>query len=834
MSVKPLHYKIRIEPDLQRFRFDGKVEIQIDASDSVREISMNALDLAIWNCRVKTEKEEARCAFSVNPEKETLSVFLPQETAGRLALTIEYEGVINNSMAGFYRSGYTRDGVRKNAAVTQFEENDARRAFPCFDHPAMKASFEIEMVVERGLTAISNNPVSEETEMENGKRLVRFQITPRMSTYLLFFAVGEFEFLEDTGDVLIRLAAAPGMARFGDLALEFSRKALLFSEQYYGIKYPLPKLDVVAISDFAAGAMENWGAITFRENLLLRDPQKTSRAGEERICEVIAHEMAHQWFGDLVTPQEWEYLWLNESFATYFGFGIVDHYHPEWEVWGRFLHDQTDIALERDGLYKTIPIEIPGGGHVVINVSTAPIIYNKGGSILRQIEGFVGSENFKKGLRHYLRKHAYGNATSHDLWEAFEEVSARPVSSMIRNWIEQPGYPIIHAKRQGTALHLTQERFTYLRGETTGEWIIPVSVKLFHRGGGTETVHTIMEKKDAVVPLGEDTTAYFINEGATGFYRVRYGDQENLMELGREVADKRLSPEERWSLQNDLYGLVKRGDTDLEAYLSFLAHFSEEDHFLPLMSIGDHLFHAFVVFEGDGRAKAATAGRVLFEKVLSRIGYDPAPDEEHAVSILREQLLWHSALYGSKEALSFGHSRFDMLREGKGIHPDIMRSAMQIGAFCGGGEVFDWFEKAFSASENEHERINMLLAIGCFQESSMIDRTERFLLEKVPDRNKFMVIGAMAANPYARFGLWEWYLSSLERLEKLHPVHYERVIAALIPWSGLGRKEQVRSFFHDYLKSHEKLRDVIELSLERLEIHSRMRERVSDQRASDQ
>lgn len=824
-ELKPLHYRIHLEPDLNRFRFFGRVEIEVETSAPVHEVPLDAMDLAVWSCRAVIGNDEVTCAFVTDPSKQSLAVLLPSETAGRITLKIEYEGVINNKMAGFYRTRYKREGIEKVAAVTQFEENDARRAFPCFDHPAKKASFDVEIAVEGGLTAISNNPVSEETPLEDGRRLIKFQTTPIMSTYLLFFGVGEFEFIEDPGGVLIRLAAAPGMAGQGDFALEFARKALAFSEEYYGIPYPLPKLDLIAVSDFAAGAMENWGAITFRENLLLRDPEKTSRAGEERICEVIAHEIAHQWFGNLVTPREWEYLWLNESFATYFGFGVVDHYYPEWDLWGRFLNNTTNVAFERDGLNQTIPIEIPGGGDVVINVSTAPIIYNKGGSILRQIEGYVGSDSFREGLRHYLRKHTYDTATSHDLWDSFEKVSAKPVSSMIRSWVEQPGYPMVEVSRDGKVLRLKQDRFTFIPGDHRGEWMIPVAIKLFLKGGNSENLHVLMESRNVTVPMKEDVAAYLINAGQTGFYRVQYTEPENIRELGRRIEEKVLAPEERWSLQNDLYALVKRGDADPVDYLAFLEYFDQEDAFLPLVSISDHLFHAFLVSEEKTRKRAASTGRGLFERVLSKIGHDPASGEEHALSILREQLLWHAAVYGSREAISFGRKRFKTLCEGKGIHPDIMRSTMQVGAFSGGDETFGWFERTFAESGNEHERINILTAMGSFMEPALIRRVLQFVLDRVPDRNKFIVIGAMAANPVAVPGLWEWYLSSLGRLEELHPVHYERVIAAIVPWSGLGREEEVKAFFEEYAKSHEKLRDVIALSLERLEIHSRMRGR---------
>jgi len=530
-EIRPIHYKIHLEPDLSKFQFTGKLELRLEVSVPASEVSLNILDLAIWKCTLMSEGLGEACGFSVDPRKEGLRIFFPRHVSGEVFLVIDYIGEINNRMAGFYRSRYMRDGKERYAAVTQFEESDARRAFPCFDHPAMKATFEVEMIMDGGLTAISNTDIAEEKLLADGRELVRFERTPRMSTYLVFFGAGEFEFIQDPGEVLIRVAAMPGKAQQGKYSLEFLRKALTYCEEYYGIKYPLSKLDLIAVADFAFGAMENWGAITFRENLVLHDPDKTSKAGEERMCVVIAHELAHQWFGNLVTPEDWKYLWLNESFATYFGYGVVDHYYPEWDVWEQFLQGQTQVALDRDALHETFSIEIPGGDHVVINASTAPIIYNKGGSVLRQVEGYVGNEAFREGLRLYLRKYQYRCASSRDLWDALEEVSAKPVSKMMSNWIGQPGFPMVSAEREGGSLRLTQQRFTYLDVPSTQEWLIPVSVRVFYGDEQPKEMAALLDGKTAVLDIGTGALAYKINDGQSGFYRVRYNDKANVKEL---------------------------------------------------------------------------------------------------------------------------------------------------------------------------------------------------------------------------------------------------------------------------------------------------------------
>ena len=822
-SVKANHYKIHLEPDLERFTFEGRVEIYLEASEPVREVSLNILDLALWTCQVLREGELKTCPFSVDPDRETVTLALPEEMQGDVALSILYTGKINNKMAGFYRSRYVLAGKERFMAVTQFEESDARRAFPCMDHPAEKATFDVEMVVDAGKVAVSNMPIEEEKTLGETRKWVKFKRTPKMSTYLLFFGVGDFEFIEDPGEVLIRVATLPGVSDQGRFSLEFTRKALTFAEDYYGVRFPLPKLDLLAIADFAAGAMENWGAMTFRENLLLHDPETTSKAGEERICEVIAHELAHQWFGDLVTPEDWKYLWLNESFATFFGFHIVNHYYPEWDVWEQFLHGQTATALDRDGLRENFPIEIPGGDHVVINISTAPIIYNKGGSILRQVEGYVGSDHFRDGLRRYLKTHEYGCASSHDLWEALEAVSAKPVARMMENWIGQAGFPLVEVKREQDRLVFAQARFTYLPGESEQKWLIPLTVRVFFEDGKSEVIEVLLEDETLSIEVEKGVVAYKVNDNQRGYYRVRYSEKDNLGALGRMISEKSLGPVDRWGLQSDLYTLVKKGDVSLSEYVAFLTYYVREDAFLPLTTMAANLHHICVVAGGGKADKIASIGAKLIGGALERMGYEPREDDRHTTSILRDQLLWHAVLFGSEQAAAFGKAKFsDLVRGGK-VHPDIMRSVMQAGAFLEGEEALRWLTARFQTSPSEHERMNILVALGCFRQKELLGQVQEYVLDQVPDRNKFITIGALAENVHAIPALWPWYLSNQGRFEAFHPIHYERVLAVIIPYGGLGKEREVKEFFETYLEKQTKARDAIKLSLERLEIHSRMR-----------
>ncbi|UCH23189.1 MAG: M1 family metallopeptidase [Deltaproteobacteria bacterium] len=822
-EFEPINYKMHLEPDLVKFKFSGRVEIRLATTRLVDGIVLNALDLSVWSCKVKLNNGFVVCPFRVDPEKEEIHLSLPREMTGEITVQIDYEGLINNKMAGFYRSEYQTNGETKFIAITQFEESDARRAFPCLDHPAKKATFDIAMTIDENLVAISNGSVKADQSLGDGKKRVTFHQTPKMSTYLVFLGVGELDIIESPIDKRVRVAAVPDMAKYGQFGLEFGVKALKFCEEFYQIPYPLPKMDLIAIPDFAFGAMENWGAITFRENLLLHYPDITSRSGLEGICEVIAHEIAHQWFGNLVTPSDWQYLWLNESFATYFGYGVVDHYHPEWGVWEQFLNGQTAGALARDALHENFAIEIPGGEHVVINTSTAPIIYSKGGSILRQVQGYVGKDNFRNGLSRYLKRHAYANASSHHLWEALEEVSDKPVTEMMQSWIEQPGFPIVAVERKGKKLYLTQKRFTYLPNTSDQKWLIPIRVLIFDSKGGSKEMATLLDDTQVDINLGADVAAYKVNSGQTGFYRVKYNTPSDFEEIGKLVQKKQLSVEDRWGLQNDLYALLRCGQAPIDDYLDFLSNYQNEDAFLPLSSIADNLFQAHLILDDNQKKKIAVIGKALLETTLETMGYNPTPEESHTTSILRDQIIFQAVAYGSERTAEFAADKFNSLFRGDNLHPDIQKSIYQVGALTAGANAYEWLVERLQSSQSEHERMNILTALGCFNDKDLIHRALQYVLDQVPPRNKFIPIVAMAANPYAVDYLWDWYVSHLTELEQFHPMLYERVIAAIVPMSGMKRKEEVSEFFSQYLDQNPKPRDIVKLSLEKLEINLRMR-----------
>lgn len=822
--VTPIRYQIHITADMDRFRFDGRMNLHVTADTEITQLPLNAKELAVWQCRIQHAGQWEVCRFNAAPDRETLTAIFPKPVQGDIHLEIEYQGRINDQMAGFYRSRFEENGQTRYIAVTQFQESDARRAFPCMDHPLHKAVFELTITVPDQLTVLANTlPVGEKV-LDGRLKEIRFAPTPKMSTYLLFFGVGAFEVIQDDQDDRIRVAHLPGLGHTTRLGLEFGRQALQYCEAYYNIPYPLPKMDLIAVPDFAFGAMENWGAITFRENLLLNFPGLTSKAGIQRICEVIAHEIAHQWFGNLVTPADWKYLWLNESFATYFGYGVVAHQYPKWNTWDQFLANETATALARDGLLETFAIEMPGGEKVAINSSTAPIIYNKGASVLRMIEGLVGTDRYQQGVRLYLDQHRYDCAQSHHLWEAFEEASNQPITEMMQNWIGQPGHPLITVDRNENQLEVHQKRFTYLDLPTEQTWIIPVKLTFWDQNGQTSERTELMKTKTLVVDLPQDTAAYKLNGNQTGFYRVAYKDHDNLAALGRLIAAKALDTADRWGLENDQYALLRQGGNTLADYLSFLRHFDGELDFLPIASMASHLMQVYLIAQPDQRPAIAAMGAAMTRRVLEHVGYLPDETEPQTTTILRDQLIWAAVIWNEEKATGFAQDQFRHLMAGNSVPADISKAVMQAGAYSQGRNALDWLCKKFGQSPSEHERINILTALGAFSTRELIEKALAFTLENVPARNNFIPITAAAANPNTQPYLWEWYLGHLPELENFHPLLYERVITALWPYGGLGKTDAVIAFGEDYIQKHARLADAVKLAMENLQINNRMRQ----------
>jgi len=425
-----------------------------------------------------------------------------------------------------------------------------------------------------------------------------------------------------------------------------------------------------------------------------------------------------------------------------------------------------------------------------------------------------------------LKTHAYACASSDDLWQALETASELPVARIMKSWIEQPGFPLVEARRDGRKLTLAQKRFTCLPNDSPQTWIVPVSIAAFSGAGVATRLTCLLDQGIQTLDLPEDTAAFKINAGQTGCYRVKYLDSGNLAALGALIQNKTLCPEDRWGMLSDLFALLMRGDAVLADYLGFLDFYAQEDAFLPLIGIADALIHLWLLVEDRFRENISLTAISRHESILAKIGYTPQPDETHSRAMLRDQVLWQAALIGSQSAADFGRTQFELLKAGKAVSPDILRSVMQIGALTEGLSAFDWLDSRFRESGSEHERVNILSALGCFQEKPVIEKALDYVIREVPARNQFIPVLSMAANPSAIPLLWDWYTANLPIIETFHPLLHERIITAMVPWAGIFRQDEIKAHFTWYLEKTGKTGDAIKMALERLEINLRIRKRL--------
>src|SRR5947208_10672412 len=486
-EIVPLEYSIRIVPDVTKFTFAGTEQIKIKATASVRELVLNSAELEIANASIDGTQLSPN-AIRLDPNNELLRIALPNNLpAGEHVLGLEFSGKITQKGRGFYCMPYQEQGTgaKKIALGTQFEPSDARRFFPCWDEPSFRARFQLTAVLPENWLAVSNMPIESERKIDIGKE-VRFQPTPSMSSYLNVFVAGELDLIETkAAGTQIRVIATKGKAEWGRYALESTAQILQYYTDYFGVPYPLPKLDQIAIPGGFGGAMENWGGITYYESALLFDPKKSSAATRQRIYEVIAHETAHQWFGDLVTMAWWDNLWLNEGFASWMGSKCSAHFNPDWEVWlaRNIQRDPTrrtgiakEVAMEGDARSTTHAIQQPVANESDANSAFDDITYRKGQSFLRMLESFLSEDVFRDGVRRYIAAHKYSNSTTADLWNALSEASGKPVSEIAAAWTEQTGFPVVIMKRDVEKISLRQERFNInFPNAPALEWKIPLT-----------------------------------------------------------------------------------------------------------------------------------------------------------------------------------------------------------------------------------------------------------------------------------------------------------------------------------------------------------------------
>jgi puromycin-sensitive aminopeptidase len=764
-TVVPTRYELRLEPDLVAATFTGQVQIAVTVREPVVDVWLNAAELLVQSAHLEaaTGTHTATVTLEADTERCRLTFPAPLPVGyGRLLLT--FQGTLNDKLRGFYRSRFkAADGSWKVLAATQFEATDARRCFPCWDEPSFKAVFASTLILDPDLKAISNTGIVEE-QVEAGHKRLRFADTIPMSTYLVAFVVGDLEATEPTqvGGTPLRVWCVPGkkhLAGFGQAIGAFS---LGFYENYFDRSYPGDKLDLVAIPDFAAGAMENLGCITYRETALLVDESASTHAERERVADVVAHENAHMWFGDLVTMSWWNGLWLNEAFATFLEMVAVDAWKPSWHRWTTFAVSRS-AALAVDGLGSTRPIEFPVAAPRDAEAMFDVLTYEKGASVLRMLEQHVGPEVFRAGVRAYLQKHAFGSTETEDLWRALAGATSLDVATLMEGWVFRPGYPILGVRQSEGQLVLTQHRFRYLpaaAGEAEAPvWQVPVQIGLFTPGGQV-VQRVLMTGAEATLALPPDTKAILVNLGGHGFYRVHYSS-ELLTRLVRLLPDD-LEAVDRFNLINDSWAAVLAGLMPLVEYLDLTARFRAETDRNVWSVLIASLQTLNRLLEATDRSRFQVQVRDRLGPAVAALGWEAAPEEDELRRQLRGDLL---RAYGTLGNDAVVQARAAEMREV--ADADVLAAIIPILAHAGGSERYEEFLTRLRAARTPQEEQRYLLALAAFRTPELIARTlELTLSGEVRTQDVPFVLRALLLSVDGREAAWAFVRTHWDRLRR--------------------------------------------------------------------
>lgn len=734
-------------------------------------IVLNAIELDLDAASLTTDHGPIEVqTIELDSETERALLRLAEPVApGKATLDIAFRGVLNDKLRGFYRSTYTDDdGVERTIATTQFESTNARRAFPCFDEPELKSVFGVTLVVAEGLTAVSCGDVVSDSATGNQRRRVEFADTMVMSTYLVAFIVGKLEITDPVivNGTPLRLVHAPGKGHLTDFAMEVAAFSLAFLENYYGIDYPGDKIDLVAVPDFAFGAMENLGCVTFRETLLLADTATATDAELTRMSDVIAHELAHMWFGNLVTMSWWEGIWLKEAFATFMEIVTVDAFRSAWKRWEQFSV-QRAAAFAVDSLTSTRPIEFPVVSPADAEAMYDVLTYEKGAAVVRMLEQYLEPERFRQGVHHYLTKHAYGNTRTTDLWDALEESTGSPVRAAMDTWIFQGGHPVLDVSATGSTVMLRQRQFRF---DGTGDalWSVPVVVRT--RAGGITAEHRVlMTTAEVEIDVGADLDWVVANSGSNGFYRVSYSDdlRSALIDQAVEI----LSGPERISLIDDLVASVIAGLAPAIDILLTAEGFTFEEDLGVWRAIVAGLSVVSRLVEGDAKATFERRARALMRNAFDVVGAEPADDEDPLTRELRGLLLRNlGSLAGDDRARSHSRDLIDLYFEkSTSVEPNLAAAAIAVVADAGSDDDFDRYLNRYREALTPQEEQRFLFALASFPDSHHIDQVLEMCRDEVRSQNAPFVVGMCIRHRDHGAAAWKFVATHWDELTERYP-----------------------------------------------------------------
>jgi tricorn protease interacting factor F2/3 len=799
MEIK--NYQIELDFDLEKKIYEGKEKIFLNL-DKEDLIKIDSVDLKIKELKVNDKEVN----FEIAQDKILIKNGFQK---GENTIFINFEGELKEVLGGIYLSKYKDKEEEKYLITTQFEPIEARKAFPCFDDPDKKATFDLTLIFPKELKSISNTlPIKE--EILGGKKKVIFETSPKMSTYLLYIGIGDFYFLEDKyKDVLIRVAFTPKEKLEGaKFALENCKKFLSYLEEYFDVPYPLKKLDLIAIPDFASGAMENWGAITFRENYLLVFEGITPQTAKERVCEVIAHELVHMWFGNLVTMKWWDDLWLNESFATYLAYKAVNHFYPEWRILDKYIVEEVFSALDADALISSHPIKVeikdPNESAEIFD----EISYEKGGSVLRMIENYLGEEKFKDGLRNYIKKFSYQNAQAEDLWNSLEEASKVNVKEIMKDYLEKTGFPQVVIRKENGNYLLKQKRFLFLDEDRSPLWKIPMVIS-----SNDKEKRIIFDKESTV--LSNLESSIILNKNYSSFFVSNYDDE--ILKNNLENLEK-LSEIDQIHLLHDYEFFVRKGEKSLDDFCHILENYfiKLEGKFLLSEAISYLNFYYYFT-EGPINEKIKNLLEKFSLKVLEILSKEPKEKELPYETSLRSKAIFSLGLTQNKEILDWSIEKFEeFLKNKQSLHPDIKQAIFNNAVLIDerySNDLLNYFQETNLIEEQN----KCLVALGNLQNLDKLKNIFDFVLEKVRFNQVIFFFSSLSVNLKAKKFAFELLKNNWSKLEERGggPGKSDfvliRILKLTIPYLGafVSEEELVSFLNQENFQRFEKTRKVV-------------------------
>jgi len=796
----PENYKLTFTPDLEKAKFEGDETISIRAFKPTSEITLNAVDIDFHEVTITSSGSTQKAKVTPDKDKEmvTLAVEKPL-SAGAATIHITYTGILNSEMRGLYLG---KDDQGRKYAASQFEATDARRAFPSFDEPDYKATFDMTAVADKGQVAISNQKILSDTPGPGDKHTVHFAPTVKLSSYLAALVVGNFEYIEGEADgIPIRVYSTPGKKEMGKFALESAEHVLSYYDKYFSIKYPYGKLDLVGLPDFSAGAMENAGCITFREVLLQIDEKQGSVDLKKTVASVIAHEMAHQWFGDLVTMKWWDDIWLNEGFATWMSSKPLEKWKPEWN------YDLDDVSgtggtLNTDSLANTRPIhqaaETPGQIMELFD----GIAYGKAASVLRMLESYLGEETFRAGVNAYIEKHQYANATADDFWGAQAKTSKKPVDQIMPTFVKQAGAPFINVKTQcsgkATTVTLDQRRYYYDREKFQSPndelWQVPLCMK---SSTGAQKCE-LLTRKEQTFTLAGCTTWVLANAGATGYYRAGY--QPDAVRALAGDAESQLTPAERIALQSDIWASVRVGREPVGDYLAFVQGLGSDRNRAVMDDVLGRLnfIGRYLVTDSD-RDSFRSWLRGYLSPMLKDVGWEPKPGESDEQRTLRARV-FNALGYDARDPEVLAQARkiaAKALDDPSSVDREMAGGAMALAALNGDQAFYDRLMTALKNPKSPEEYYMYLFTLPQFSDPKLLQRTLDYALSPdVRSQDALGVVTSVMDNPQGQKQAWDFVLTHWDAVQKVGgPFASAQVVGSTGSFCDAHMRDQVAEFF---------------------------------------